>query len=429
MTAPGVHRRSLSSRLIPLCAVLTAGGLALPVLGAGTASAADAGVWDKVARCESGGDWDINTGNGYYGGLQFSQSTWEAFGGRSYAPRADLATRAEQVAVAEAVLAVQGPGAWPVCSRRAGLTRSGHNARPRSGSAHRDRTHRDRTRREETRRDEAQRDRAHRDGRRAHKDGAHPRTGRTAPSAGPATCTVLAGDTLSAIAVRTGSGGWERLYRANRAVIGPDPHLIRPGQRLRLPVRAHAGATAQGKATGGKAVRERTARKSRHRGVTAERARAGRAAAEGTSRVRRAPARSRAAGRWQAPVNARVTTPYNARGHWWASGRHTGVDYAVPTGTRVRAAAAGTVVAAGWAGAYGHQVVIRHAGGLYTQYAHLSALAVRRGQHVAVGRVIGASGATGNVTGAHLHFEVRTSPSYGSDVDPLARLRAHGAGS
>ena len=73
--------------------------------------------WSGVARCESGGNWSINTGNGYYGGLQFSQRTWEAFGGAAYAPRADLATRDEQIAVAEKVLAVQGARAWPTCGK------------------------------------------------------------------------------------------------------------------------------------------------------------------------------------------------------------------------------------------------------------------------------------------------------------------------
>ncbi|WP_249027826.1 transglycosylase family protein, partial [Blastococcus saxobsidens] len=73
--------------------------------------------WDAVARCESGGNWSINTGNGYYGGLQFSASTWTGFGGAEFAPRADLATREEQITVAERVLAVQGRGAWPTCGR------------------------------------------------------------------------------------------------------------------------------------------------------------------------------------------------------------------------------------------------------------------------------------------------------------------------
>jgi hypothetical protein len=73
--------------------------------------------WDAVAQCESGGNWSINTGNGYYGGLQFSSSTWLAFGGGVYAPRADRAAKAQQIAVAEKVLAKQGKGAWPICGR------------------------------------------------------------------------------------------------------------------------------------------------------------------------------------------------------------------------------------------------------------------------------------------------------------------------
>ena len=81
----------------------------------GPAQNAPAHDWSGVARCESGGNWSINTGNGYYGGLQFSPSTWAAFGGMAHAPRADLATPAQQIAVAEKVLAVQGVGAWPTC--------------------------------------------------------------------------------------------------------------------------------------------------------------------------------------------------------------------------------------------------------------------------------------------------------------------------
>jgi len=71
--------------------------------------------WDAIAQCESGGNWSINTGNGYYGGLQFTQQTWEAYGGNTYAPRADLASREAQIAVAEKVYADVGLGAWPVC--------------------------------------------------------------------------------------------------------------------------------------------------------------------------------------------------------------------------------------------------------------------------------------------------------------------------
>jgi resuscitation-promoting factor RpfA len=85
-------------------------------------------VWDAVAACESGGNWAINTGNGYQGGLQFSSSTWRAAGGTRYAPRADLASKAAQIATAQRVLASQGPGAWPTCGKRAGLTRGNGGA-------------------------------------------------------------------------------------------------------------------------------------------------------------------------------------------------------------------------------------------------------------------------------------------------------------
>ncbi len=107
-------------------AVMAGAVIALPVAGLVTAtgaSAAPASTWDKVAQCESTGNWAINSGNGFYGGLQFTNSTWAAFGGTSYAPRADLATKAQQINVAEKVLASQGPGAWPVCSVKAGLTK------------------------------------------------------------------------------------------------------------------------------------------------------------------------------------------------------------------------------------------------------------------------------------------------------------------
>jgi hypothetical protein len=98
--------------------------VAAPVAGlvtATTASAADTSTWDAVAQCESTGNWSINTGNGYYGGLQFSASTWAAYGGTQYAATADQATKDQQIAVAEQVLASQGPGAWPVCGPAAGL--------------------------------------------------------------------------------------------------------------------------------------------------------------------------------------------------------------------------------------------------------------------------------------------------------------------
>jgi len=112
----GRHRKPTTSavsvaKIAFTGAVIGSGSLAL----AGHAGAATDGEWDKVASCESGGNWAINTGNGYQGGLQFTPGTWASHGGGQYAPAANMATKEEQIAVAERVLATQGKGAWPVC--------------------------------------------------------------------------------------------------------------------------------------------------------------------------------------------------------------------------------------------------------------------------------------------------------------------------
>ncbi|MER7520719.1 M23 family metallopeptidase [Streptomyces sp. NPDC126499] len=129
---------------------------------------------------------------------------------------------------------------------------------------------------------------------------------------------------------------------------------------------------------------------------------------------------------WTAPVSSYVFTGFYGQRGTWSKGYHTGQDFAVPSGTTVRAAGPGRVVRAGYGGSYGYEVVIRHGDGRYTQYAHLSRIDVSVGQSVPAGRRIALSGATGRVTGPHLHFEVRTTPYFGSDVDPLAYLRGHG---
>ena len=115
--APRYVRTKQALAGVPVAAGATVVGLGV-LSSPATAAASTTHDWSGVAQCESSGNWSINTGNGYYGGLQFSQSTWAAFGGAAYAPRADLATPGQQVAVAEAVLAGQGIGAWPVCGRR-----------------------------------------------------------------------------------------------------------------------------------------------------------------------------------------------------------------------------------------------------------------------------------------------------------------------
>ena len=123
----------LASRIALRTAVTTAVTGAVMFTGlvmSGTAQAWDESVWDRVAQCESTGNWSINTGNGYYGGLQFSASTWRAFGGATYAPYAHQATKAQQIAIARRTLYTQGPGAWPVCSKKAGLTKENGGADP-----------------------------------------------------------------------------------------------------------------------------------------------------------------------------------------------------------------------------------------------------------------------------------------------------------
>jgi nucleoid-associated protein YgaU len=173
-------------------------------------------VWDRVARCESGGRWNVSTGNGYSGGLQFTPSTWRAYGGTHYAGSASHATRAQQIAIAERVLAGQGPGAWPTCSHKAGLTR-GHTEQhghtepaAHAHSGHQSASHRG-------------------------QHSAH-RGGGDRGAADAATIVVKPGDTLSSLATaHQVPGGWQQLYQANRDQLGGNPNSLHAGQRLSLP--------------------------------------------------------------------------------------------------------------------------------------------------------------------------------------------------
>lgn len=191
-------------------AALLAAPLGL-LAASGNAAAADGGVWDRIAQCESGGNWHINTGNGYYGGLQFSAGTWRAYGGSAYAPTADKASREAQIAVATKVQHAQGWGAWPVCSGRAGASGS---APASSASVTTKST-------ETTKSTKAA----------PSKKAPTRSSGHTNRSASRGDYTVREGDTLSKIAARHGTT-WQRLYAANKAVIGSDPDVILPGQRL-----------------------------------------------------------------------------------------------------------------------------------------------------------------------------------------------------
>jgi murein DD-endopeptidase MepM/ murein hydrolase activator NlpD len=134
---------------------------------------------------------------------------------------------------------------------------------------------------------------------------------------------------------------------------------------------------------------------------------------------------------WVKPVaKYALSASFNQGGAMW-SHKHSGQDFAVPVGTSVKATYAGTVVKAGPNGggdgpAYGNAVVIKHANGKYSQYAHLSKVKVGVGSKVKTGQVVARSGNTGNSSGPHLHFEIRTTPNYGSALNPMSFLRAAG---
>ncbi|MGW7520934.1 transglycosylase family protein [Streptomyces sp. NPDC054796] len=438
MTARGRHRRHRPSSVTRASMRVTAGGagLAIPLVGAHFAQAAPVETWDKVAACESGNKWDINTGNGYYGGLQFSQSTWRAYGGTAYAARADLATKSEQIAVAEKVLEGQGPGAWPTCGPRAGLSRDSAEpgGEPKGGKAASESKSKPESKPEpdsasKSAKARAQEEKAEERARTDEKARAErARQAKADRAKQPTTYEVVSGDSLSGIAeARSVEGGWQGLYERNRSTVGDDPDLILPGQDLRLTGAAEKAPKASGSSSG-PAKKPEKAEKS---GKADKAEKAAKPKSEPKSASKSASkAQDRKAGSSSsatAPVSGvSPSTPYRASGSSWSSGYHTGVDFPVPTGTTVKAVTSGKVVSAGWADSYGYQVVLRHADGKYSQYAHLSAISVRAGQSVDTGQRVGRSGSTGNSTGPHLHFEVRTGPGYGTDIDPLAYLRGKG---
>ncbi|MFI6152450.1 transglycosylase family protein [Kitasatospora sp. NPDC051170] len=233
----------LSSRTRRVIAALgVAGvGLTIPCLTTTTASAASVATWDKVAQCESSGDWSINTGNGFYGGLQFTSSTWAAFGGTSYAPQANQATKDQQIAVAEKVLASQGPGAWPVCSVQAGLTKGGgapavdtSAAKPAAKPAAPAAPAQDQAQAQTQ--PQTQTPAQGGKGAWAQKKAQPQAPAQQAPQAAQGTqgaYTVVEGDWLSTIADKHNvRGGWQHLYELNRSTLTDGPDTIYPGQKL-----------------------------------------------------------------------------------------------------------------------------------------------------------------------------------------------------
>jgi nucleoid-associated protein YgaU len=204
--APATPNRSTRA----LIGVSAAGALVVaPLALAAPAEAASARTWDRLAGCESGGNWSINTGNGFYGGLQFTRSTWNGFGGGRYASRADHASRSEQIQIAEKVLDAQGWGAWPACSRKLGLSRGDASGTPRVSRSKARKAVKKRVT--------------------SHKAAVSTRGTRGA-------YVVRHGDTLSKIAARKHvRGGWKALFAKNASRLHGNPNRIFIGQRLLLP--------------------------------------------------------------------------------------------------------------------------------------------------------------------------------------------------
>ncbi|MBT2527926.1 LysM peptidoglycan-binding domain-containing protein [Streptomyces sp. ISL-99] len=237
-------KRSVQTILSLLLVLLSALGLA----GQSTASTAPRSVpaqtdWERIAACESNGRWNINTGNGYYGGLQFAPSTWRAYGGHRYAPRADLATRSEQIAIATRVAQDRGLSAWPNCGRlsTAGSsstgTASGHSG---SGATAGQPQRQSQTQPQAQPQTQPQAQPQARPDVQQRRD-AQPPAAVPAPSRssheaiGSQTYVVQPGDCLSVIAERADvPGGTKALYELNSDKLDEGPDRIYPGQRLRL---------------------------------------------------------------------------------------------------------------------------------------------------------------------------------------------------
>ncbi|GAA2922531.1 MULTISPECIES: transglycosylase family protein [Streptomyces] len=228
-SSKGKHRRpSKASRAIAVAGV-TGAAVAAPLMAAGGASAATASEWDAVAQCEAGGNWSINTGNGYYGGLQFSASTWSGYGGTKYAATADQATKEQQIEIGEKVLAGQGKGAWPVCGK--GLSSAGYSG---GGSSSNDSNDAGSSSQQSTESRETQQQPASRsDERPAAKKTVTTPTGKKVKK-GDGEYKVVKGETLSSIAAdEKVEGGWEKLFQLNKDIV-EDANLIYPGQQLHL---------------------------------------------------------------------------------------------------------------------------------------------------------------------------------------------------
>ncbi|MEN8655625.1 transglycosylase family protein [Streptomyces sp. 21So2-11] len=220
------HRRPSKATRVAALAGVSGAVIAAPLLGATSASAASVETWDAVAQCESGGNWSIDTGNGYSGGLQFSPSSWAAAGGTQYAASAAQASKSQQIAAAERLLDIQGPGAW-ACAGAGGLTNDGVDPNvDTSGSQ----------KQAEPQQEQAAPRQAEQPASRSEV--------RTAPKAetkaaapikkGDGEYKVKSGDTLGKIAkAEKVKGGWAKVFELNKDIV-TDADVIYPGQQLHL---------------------------------------------------------------------------------------------------------------------------------------------------------------------------------------------------
>lgn len=385
--AHGKHRKKKEINYRPI-AIGSAVGLGLVGVGT-TANAATMSEWDRVAKCESGGQWNLPRGDrDSTGGLQFRVASWQAalsylrshgVDTSAYPAMPYQATKRQQIMAGEALLAMQGPRAWSVTfnggahcgNAAAGALSTGSmfegGPNPYAGVS---------------------------------EPGTKEPGGESseAPSEGKTggTYTVKSGDWLAKIArAKLGAADkWRAIYDLNKSVIGGNPNLIHPGQKFKMP---------------------------------------GSSVAESGQKPKPAPKPPASNASYVAPVQGRVGDGLivgSGGSMSRSAGGHSGVDIMAPHGTPVRSAAAGTVASINRSGgAYGLHVVVKHGAGVYTLYAHLSRISVSVGQSVSAGQQVGNVGSTGNSSGAHLHFELRNHPTAftaGTFLNPLTWLRGHG---
>ncbi|MGW7079627.1 transglycosylase family protein [Streptomyces sp. NPDC054866] len=233
-SSKGKHRRPSKATRVATLAGVTGVAVAAPLMAAGSASAATNSEWDAVAQCESGGNWSINTGNGYTGGLQFSSSTWAAYGGTKYAPTADKASKAQQIEIGEKVLAGQGKGAWPSCG--VGLSSASNEGGGAQESAPQQQQPQEQQPQSapsaQTEQPQQAAPKAEAPKTESKKTVETP-TGKTVKK-GDGEYKVKKGDTLSKIAeAKDVKGGWHKVYKLNGDIID-NADVIYPGQQLHL---------------------------------------------------------------------------------------------------------------------------------------------------------------------------------------------------